>query len=59
MNEKSSRSHSIFSITITQKQRDGLNTCKSKVNLVDLAGSERVAQMCATGNKLKVKLGFP
>lgn len=55
MNEKSSRSHSIFSITITQKVRDDKkNDCKSKVNLVDLAGSERVAQTCATGNKLRV-----
>lgn len=55
MNEKSSRSHSIFSIMITQKEKDGgLHSFRSKVNLVDLAGSERVAQTCAVGNKLKV-----
>ena len=56
MNEKSSRSHSIFSIMLTQKEsgEDGcLPSVRSKVNLVDLAGSERVAQTCATGNKLK------
>lgn len=55
MNEKSSRSHSIFSVTIIQKGKShGLHGSRSKVNLVDLAGSERVAQMCATGTKLKV-----
>ncbi|KAK6618956.1 hypothetical protein RUM44_003337 [Polyplax serrata] len=54
MNEKSSRSHSIFSVTIIQKGKShGLHGSRSKVNLVDLAGSERVAQMCATGTKLK------
>jgi len=51
-NERSSRSHSIFSILITQKL-DGV-TCTSRANLVDLAGSERVAHTNATGHQLKV-----
>ncbi|CAL7943253.1 unnamed protein product [Xylocopa violacea] len=60
MNEKSSRSHSIFSIILTQTQ---VNTQldnapadasrRSKINLVDLAGSERLSQTCASGDRLK------
>ncbi|XP_049787107.1 kinesin-like protein KIF14 [Schistocerca cancellata] len=59
MNEKSSRSHSIFCITLTQRQKDVLNgeiyehSRRSKINLVDLAGSERVSQTCATGERLR------
>lgn len=56
LNEKSSRSHSIFSIAVTQK-REGVTT-RSRANLVDLAGSERVAQTNATGHQLKVRLSL-
>ena len=61
MNEKSSRSHSIFSIILTQTRNDGTEEAKvneasrrSKINLVDLAGSERLSQTCASGERLRV-----
>lgn len=47
MNAQSSRSHTIFIITIEQSKKtimedmDNRNLLKSKLNLVDLAGSER------------------
>lgn len=59
MNEKSSRSHSIFSIILTQTQSNDLKcpsadaSRRSKINLVDLAGSERLSQTCASGNRLR------
>ncbi|XP_076247461.1 kinesin family member nebbish [Calliopsis andreniformis] len=60
MNEKSSRSHSIFSIILTQTQLNGQldsesvdTSRRSKINLVDLAGSERLSQTCASGDRLK------
>ncbi|XP_014214320.1 kinesin-like protein KIF14 isoform X2 [Copidosoma floridanum] len=60
MNEKSSRSHSIFSIILTQTTSKGLSTSKiedagkrSKINLVDLAGSERLSNTCASGDRLR------
>ena len=59
MNEKSSRSHSIFSIILTQeklqetlKNKDDVR--RSKINLVDLAGSERISNTCASGDRLRV-----
>ncbi|KAL6267376.1 hypothetical protein P5V15_000451 [Pogonomyrmex californicus] len=60
MNEKSSRSHSIFSIILTQTRLDNQLDCepldanrRSKINLVDLAGSERLSQTSATGDRLR------
>ncbi|XP_044595120.1 kinesin-like protein KIF14 isoform X2 [Cotesia glomerata] len=62
MNEKSSRSHSIFSIILTQgpKKSESSNVSssaessrRSKINLVDLAGSERLSQTCASGDRLR------
>ncbi|XP_057325623.1 kinesin-like protein KIF14 [Microplitis mediator] len=61
MNEKSSRSHSIFSIIMTQGQksesssvsRSAESSRRSKINLVDLAGSERLSQTCASGDRLR------
>ncbi|XP_014468887.1 PREDICTED: kinesin-like protein KIF14 [Dinoponera quadriceps] len=60
MNEKSSRSHSIFSIILSQSHSDkkldskSLNANRrSKINLVDLAGSERLSQTSATGDRLR------
>ena len=42
MNEESSRSHSVFTIKIHQKDKtDDSKSTFAKVNLVDLAGSER------------------
>ncbi|GET92497.1 Unc104-like kinesin, putative [Leishmania tarentolae] len=54
MNAASSRSHAVFTITLTQKQQKGsLITQKtSRLNLVDLAGSERASKTLATGKLL-------
>ncbi|TMW56790.1 hypothetical protein Poli38472_006800 [Pythium oligandrum] len=60
MNERSSRSHSCFTIKIASKQTQTLpqgiqkETCmNAKINLVDLAGSERASKTGATGDRLK------
>eukprot|EP00939_MAST-03C_sp_MAST-3C-sp1_P001214 g1214.t1 len=52
MNEQSSRSHSICTISIEQHLASGL-TRLSKVNFVDLAGSESVKKTKATGKVFK------
>jgi len=56
MNEGSSRSHSIFMITVEQCQvsGDGEGHIRvGKLNMVDLAGSERQSKTGATGERLK------
>lgn len=63
MNDKSSRSHSIFNIVLNLTERlGGMNesgmeehtqTKRSKISLVDLAGSERVSCTGASGDRLK------
>lgn len=59
MNERSSRSHSCFTIRIEQKIVEEIGDVHretnlfAKINLVDLAGSERVAKTGATGQRLK------
>merc|ERR1740123_564940 len=56
MNEGSSRSHSIFTITIetAEKGADEKDHIKvGKMNMVDLAGSERQSKTGATGETLK------
>ncbi len=54
MNADSSRSHSVFMITIHQKdEEDPSKNIFAKINLVDLAGSERVKSTGATGATLK------
>jgi len=52
MNAHSSRSHSIFSIKVHQKDAASNSNIFAKINLVDLAGSERVAKSGATGKQL-------
>jgi kinesin family protein 5 len=52
MNETSSRSHSLFTITILQRWPDG-TTKSGKLNLADLAGSEKVNKTGATGDTLE------
>ncbi|XP_072017390.1 kinesin-like protein KIF14 [Amphiura filiformis] len=59
MNDKSSRSHSVFTIVLTktkteyvEKEKHQHNTT-SKINLVDLAGSERSSTANTTGDRLK------
>uniref|UniRef100_UPI00358FEA2C kinesin-like protein KIF3A n=1 Tax=Myxine glutinosa TaxID=7769 RepID=UPI00358FEA2C len=56
MNEHSSRSHAIFTITIecSEKGTDGDTHVRvGKLHLVDLAGSERQTKTGATGQRLK------
>ncbi|XP_036825601.1 kinesin-like protein KIF3A isoform X6 [Oncorhynchus mykiss] len=56
MNEHSSRSHAIFTITIecSEKGMDGDQHVRmGKLHLVDLAGSERQGKTGATGQRLK------
>ena len=57
MNETSSRSHAVFTLTVTQKRHDEetrMDTEKvAKISLVDLAGSERATSTGATGARLK------
>ncbi|ENN71653.1 hypothetical protein YQE_11751, partial [Dendroctonus ponderosae] len=55
MNQNSSRSHSIFTISIEQLSNVNNNQSirKGKLNLVDLAGSERQTKTGATGDRLK------
>lgn len=54
LNEVSSRSHTIFSVTIeSQDLRDANNITVSKLQLVDLAGSEKSALTGTTGQQAK------
>ncbi|XP_012226880.2 uncharacterized protein [Linepithema humile] len=56
MNQKSSRSHTIFRITI-ESQEAGADSDDaiqvSQLNMVDLAGSEKARQTGATGNRFE------
>ncbi|CAC5423096.1 KIF14 [Mytilus coruscus] len=60
MNERSSRSHSVFTLVLTQTRTDEVGSQKndprritSKINLVDLAGSERQSQAKTEGDRLR------
>ena len=55
MNMESSRSHSVFSMTLESKQmKEGMvNLKQSKFHFVDLAGSECQKQTGAVGDRLK------
>ena len=56
MNQDSSRSHSIYTITVEscETREDGSTGIRmGKLNLVDLAGSERQAKTQASGDRLK------
>lgn len=44
MNAESSRSHSIFILTVTQNNMEDLSCKTGKLYLVDLAGSEKIAK---------------
>lgn len=52
MNAESSRSHSVFSLTLGQKRTDTGSTMSAKLFLVDLAGSEKVRKSKAAGQTL-------
>ncbi|KAL4880614.1 P-loop containing nucleoside triphosphate hydrolase protein [Aspergillus karnatakaensis] len=53
MNQESSRSHSIFVITITQKNLETGSAKSGQLFLVDLAGSEKVGKTGASGQTLE------
>ncbi|KAJ2005203.1 hypothetical protein GGI04_002337 [Coemansia thaxteri] len=57
MNEASSRSHAVFTITLTRRTTQplggGVTERVSRIRLVDLAGSERAKSTMATGARLK------
>merc|ERR1712137_1065258 len=53
MNARSSRSHSLFIITVEQKNLADGSTKEGRLNLADLAGSEKVGKTGATGNTLE------
>ena len=52
MNLKSSRSHTIMTITIVMTNRQNGSSKDGKLYLVDLAGSERIEKTGAQGLKL-------
>ncbi|KAM8930639.1 kinesin-like protein KIF14 [Pelodytes ibericus] len=59
MNDKSSRSHSVFTLIMTQTKTEYVggeehdHRITSRINLVDLAGSERCAVAQTSGERLK------
>jgi len=55
MNKESSRSHSVFTLTLESKtKREGIvNILSSRFHIIDLAGSERQKSTDATGERLK------
>lgn len=57
MNDSSSRSHAIFTITVRQDvitdQEQNKGSITSKFHFVDLAGSERLKKTGATGSTLR------
>src|ERR1700736_3579032 len=53
MNAESSRSHSIFVLTISQKNVETGSVRSGQLFLVDLAGSEKVGKTGATGQTLE------
>ena len=52
-NNRSSRSHSIFTITLNGKNLETNELREGVLNLIDLAGSERLSSSMATGDRLK------
>ncbi len=53
MNEGSSRSHSVFLITVTQRDVSNSTSKSGKLYLVDLAGSETVKKTNSSGQQLE------
>lgn len=52
MNQQSSRSHSLFILTVTQNNTRDFSAKTGKLYLVDLAGSEKVGKTGAEGKRL-------
>ncbi|KAF8552228.1 kinesin-domain-containing protein [Imleria badia] len=55
MNERSSRSHSVFTLRISGCNEHTGERCEGSLNLVDLAGSERLNSSGAAGHKDRLK----
>uniref|UniRef100_A0A3Q0RYW7 Kinesin family member 14 n=1 Tax=Amphilophus citrinellus TaxID=61819 RepID=A0A3Q0RYW7_AMPCI len=59
MNDKSSRSHSVFTLVMTQTKTELVegeehdHSITSRINLIDLAGSERCHSAQTTGDRLR------
>jgi kinesin family protein C1 len=53
MNERSSRSHSVFTLQLSGHNELTGEDCNGRLHLVDLAGSERLNSSGATGERLK------
>jgi kinesin family protein 5 len=58
MNEGSSRSHSLFSLTVTQNNTVDYSARTGKLYLVDLAGSEKILKTGAEGKRLEEAKGI-
>ncbi|KAJ3779163.1 P-loop containing nucleoside triphosphate hydrolase protein [Lentinula raphanica] len=56
MNERSSRSHSVFTLRISGTNSGTGETCEGCLNLVDLAGSERINVSFGAGSNDKDRL---
>ncbi|KAJ1957425.1 kinesin-like nuclear fusion protein [Dispira parvispora] len=52
-NERSSRSHSVFTLRLNGHNTITNETSEGVLNLIDLAGSERLSQSGSTGDRLK------
>ena len=53
MNAESSRSHSLFILTVTQNNTQDLSCKVGRLYLVDLAGSEKISKTGAAGQTLE------
>lgn len=56
MNAVSSRSHTVFTIHVAQKDKNSGEATSAMLNLVDLAGSERLKRSESQGQRLKEAL---
>ncbi|KIM88322.1 hypothetical protein PILCRDRAFT_771135 [Piloderma croceum F 1598] len=55
MNERSSRSHSVFMLRISGRNEVSGERCEGSLNLVDLAGSERLVGSGVAGDKERLR----